>query len=89
VRSLIRDTKGVVDLGVVMMIGLAFAALAVIAYIIYTLKDQLAATGDAANTIQNITEGFDSSVDLLIVAITIFILALAISALLLLRGRRG
>ena len=69
------------------MIGIAFAALMVIAYIIWTLKDQLGATGDAATSIANITTGFDNAVNLLLVAITIFILAIAISALLMLRGR--
>jgi len=73
--------------------------MAVIAYIIFTLKDSLlpnapgntttTAYNDTYKSIENITAGFDSSVDLLIVAITIFVLALAISALLLLRGRQG
>ena len=57
------------------------------AYIIWTLQDQLGATGDAANSIANVTTGFDDAVNLLLVAITIFILAIAISALLMLRGR--
>ena len=87
IRSLLKDTKGVVDLGVVLMIGIAFAALMVIAYIIFTLQDQLGATGEAGRSIQNITAGFDDAVNLLLVAITIFILAIAISALLMLRGR--
>jgi hypothetical protein len=85
-RSL-KDTRGVVDLGVVLMIGIAFAALMVIAFIIFKLKDQLGATGDAANSIKNVTVGFDNAVNLILVAITIFILAIAISALLMLRGR--
>jgi len=86
-RDLINDTRAVIDLGVVLMIGIAFAALMVIAYIIWTLKDQLNPTGAAANSISNITDGFDDAVNLLLVAITIFILAIAISALLMLRGR--
>jgi len=86
-RDLINDTRAVIDLGVVLMIGIAFAALMVIAYIIWTLKDQLNPTGAAANSIGNITSGFDDAVNLLLVAITIFILAIAISALLMLRGR--
>ena len=84
---LLNDTKGAVDLGVVLLIGIAFAALMVIAYIIWTLQDQLGATGDAANSIANITTGFDNAVNLILVAITIFILAIAIAALLMLRGR--
>ena len=86
-RSLLKDTKGVVDLGVVLMIGIAFAAFMVCAYIIWTLKDQLNPSGQAALSIANITGGFDNAVNLLLVAITIFILAIAISALLMLRGR--
>ena len=86
-RSLKENLFGVVDLGVVLMIGVAFAALMVIAYIIYALQDQLNPTGDAANTVANITAGFDDAIALILVAITIFILAIAISALLILRSR--
>lgn len=86
-RSLLKDTRGVIDLGVVLMIGIAFAALMVVAYIIWTLQAQLGATGAAARSIANVTGGFDDAVNLLLVAITIFILAIAISALLMLRGR--
>ena len=93
-----QDTHAVVDLGVVLMIGITFAALMVIAFIIWTLRDQLlpAGTPTAASTaeynatwesVANITAGFDNAVNLILVAITIFILAIAISALLLLRGR--
>ena len=68
------------------MIGIAFAALMVISYIMYTLVDKLNATGSAARTLANITTGFDDAIALILVAITVFILAIAISALLLLRG---
>ena len=85
-RSLKDNMCAAVDLSVVLMIGLAFAALMVIAYIIWTLKDQLG-SGTWDSSIQNITTGFDDAVNLLLVAITIFILAIAISALLMLRGR--
>ena len=89
-RSLKDNAHGVIDLGIVLMIGVAFAALMVIAYIIWTLEDQLNATAgtDEARSIANVTGGFDDAVNLLLVAITIFILALAISALLMLRGRQ-
>ena len=87
-RSLKDSIHGVVDLGVVLMIGIAFAGLMVVAYIIWTLVDQLGATGNAANTLGNITGGFDDAIALILVAITIFILAIAISALLMLRGRQ-
>ena len=86
-RSFKDNVHGVVDLSVVLMVGIAFAALMVIGYIIWELKDQLNPTGPAANSINNITAGFDNAVNLLLVAITIFILAIAISALLMLRGR--
>jgi len=88
-RSLKDDVKGMVDLGIVLMIGIAFAGLIVIAYIIWTIKDMLIDTSSSAetnNSIANITSGFDDAVSLLLVAITIFILAIAISALLMLRG---
>jgi len=85
-RSLLNDVHGVVDLGIVLMIGIAFAALMVISFIMYTLVEQLGATGSAANTMGNITSGFDDAIALILVAITVFILAIAISALLLLRG---
>jgi len=86
-----RSVYAVVDLGVVLMIGIAFAALMIIAYIIFTLKSQLlSATNDteAQSVIANITGNFNNAVSLIMIAITVFILALAISALLLLRGRK-
>ena len=86
-RSLKDDCTAFADLSVILMVGIAFAALMVIAYIIYELKDQLDPTGSALNSINNITAGFDNAINLLLVAITIFILAIAISALLMLRGR--
>ena len=86
-RKLRENIHGVVDLGVVLMIGIAFAALMVVSYIIFELKTQLNPTGSALNTITNITTGFDNAIALILVAITIFILAIAISALLMLRGR--
>ena len=86
-RKLIESTHAVIDMSVVIMIGIAFAALMVVAYIIWTLKAQLNPTGNSLRSITNITTGFDSAVSLILVAITIFILAIAISALLMLRGR--
>jgi len=89
-KSLRQCTSGVVDLGVVLMIGIAFAALMVIAFIIWTLRNQLITTTTSTETNQsvaNITGGFDNAVNLILVAITVFILAIAISALLMLRGR--
>ena len=88
-RSLSSNIKAAVDLGVVLMIGIAFAGLMVIAYIIWTINDMLTTTSSSAAqnaTLLAITDGFDDAVALLIVAITIFILAIAIAALLMLRG---
>ena len=88
-RKLSENIHGVIDLGVILMIVIAFAALMVIAYIIWKLKDQLNpdVDSDAMGSITNITTGFDDAVSLILVAITIFILAIAIGALLMLRGR--
>ena len=88
-RSLRENITGVVDLGVILMIGVAFAGLMVGAYIIFKLKSQLtpAVTSPGWKPIENITDGFDDAVALVLVAVTIFILAIAISALLMLRGR--
>ena len=96
-RSLKDNLCGVVDLTVVMMIGIAFAGLAVMGYLIFALRDALLPSAPSASTsaaynrtwvqVGNITSGFDNAVGLILVAITIFILAIAISALLMLRGR--
>jgi large-conductance mechanosensitive channel len=96
-KKLKENTHAVVDLGVILMIGIAFAALMVGVYIIYTLFGQLNPedTATSRTTLQNdtwntstaITEGFADAINLILVAITIFILALAISALMMLRGR--
>jgi uncharacterized membrane protein len=92
-RKLYKSDHAVVDLGVVLMIGIAFAAMMVMAFIIFKVKDQLsfgnsnsAANYSYANLSKNITGGFDNAINLILVAITIFILAIAISALLMLRG---
>jgi hypothetical protein len=101
-RSLKENLHGMVDLGVVLMIGVAFVGMMVVAYIIFNLKTQLWGTGwvDIGtvdqnsgynlswNQANNITKGFDGAIQLILVAITIWILAIAISALLILRGRQ-
>ena len=100
-KSLKDSTQALVDISVVLMVGIAFAGLMVVAFIIWTINDMItpaAPTGAstaAYNTTYNntvaslstITTGFDDAVGMLIVAITIFILAIAISALLMLRTR--
>ena len=104
-RNLKDNLSAAVDLGVVLIIGIAFCGLMVMAYIIWIIRDMLVLgtptgnvstnpTGWAAywaenssrNSTLNITGGFDDAVNLLIIAITIFILAIAIGALLMLRG---
>jgi len=89
-RSLKESTHAMVDLGVILMLGIAFAGLMVFAYIIFTIKDNLTETTSSRSqnlSLINITTGFEDGVNLLLVAITIFILAIAISALMMLRGR--
>lgn len=89
-RKLMKNICAAVDISVVLMIVIAFASLMVMAYIIFEVEDQLITTDTSAttnNSVANITAGFDDAVNLLLVAITIFILAIAISALLMLRGR--
>lgn len=89
-RSLRENLHAVVDLNIVLMIGIVFAALMVIGYIIWELEDDLIESDTSAATnssIHNITTGFDDALNLILVAITIFVLAIAISALLMLRGR--
>ena len=88
-RSLRENLHATIDLNVVLMIVVAFAGLIVIGFIIYQIQTALNPTGDALATTTNITKGFDNAVSLILVAVTIFILALAISALMLLRGNRG
>ena len=95
-RSLKENICGVVDLSIILMIGIAFAGLAVGAYIVWVLFGQLWHTPTGADSAAynasytqavNITTGFDNAIALILVAVTVFILALAISALLMLRGR--
>jgi TRAP-type C4-dicarboxylate transport system permease small subunit len=88
-RSLKENLQAVVDLSVVLMIVIAFAGLMVIGYIIWTVRGQLTGpSSDANTTLDEITGGFDDAIGLILVAITIFVLAIAISALLMLRGRQ-
>jgi hypothetical protein len=87
-RSLWKDLHGVIDLGVVLMVVIAFVGMVVISYILYEVQRSLNPSGAALLTTNNITAGYNNAVSLILVAVTIFILALAISALLLLSGRR-
>ena len=90
-KSLKDNLHAVIDLGTVLMVGIAFVGLMVVAYIVWTINDQLISPTTSAtvnNSLGNITGGFDDAVNLILIAVTIFILAIAISALLILRGRR-
>jgi len=70
-RSLTDNLKAMVDIGIVLTIGIAFAGLAVIAYIIWALRDMLLPDDPGSTTtaaynqthaqIGNITSGFDSA----------------------------
>jgi len=94
-RSLKDSAYAAVDLGFVLMVGIVFAALMVIAYLIWEVYDDLVATTVGQNdarlelntSLHNVTTGFDNAINLLLVAVTIMILAIAISALLMLRSR--
>ncbi|MBD3263571.1 MAG: hypothetical protein GF375_00530 [Candidatus Omnitrophica bacterium] len=103
-RSLKEHIYAAVDLSVVISIGIAFAGLMVMGYIIWNIYDMFIptaypGTSDTANaswnasyynasrSLGNVTGGFDNAVNFLLIAITIFILAIAIAALLMLRGR--
>ena len=105
-RSLKDNAHAMVDIGLVITIGVVFAGLMVLAFIIWTLIDVLKPEGahqnnsyfrgltstenatynESYNSMANITVGFDNAVSLLLVAIIITILAIAIMALLMLRG---
>lgn len=88
-RNFLKDIHGVIDLGVVLMVVIAFVGMIVISFILYQVQNSLNPTGAALATTNNITTGFNNAITLILVAVTIFILALAISALLLLSGRKG
>jgi len=87
-EKLKNHNEAMVDLGVVLMIGIAFVGLVVVSYIIFKVKDSLFTTSTTTGiaTAKNITSNWDSQVSLIMVAITIFILSLAIASLLYLRG---
>jgi len=90
-RSFKDNVHGVIDITVAISIGIVFAALMMIAYVIWTLRSQLIRPGAGVtpaglnNSINNITSGFDRSIAFIVIAIFIAILAIALSYLLLLR----
>ena len=75
----------------ILTIGLVFAGLMILAYVIFTIEDSLVTPETSATvnaSLANITGGFDDAVNLLIIAITIFILALMIAALYLIKQKK-
>ena len=98
-RSLRDSVYAMIDLGIVLTIGIVFIGLMIVAYMVWELRDKIAPTTNVTNDITgstwqsqngsvlNITAGFDSAINLILIAVTITILAIAISALLMLRGR--
>jgi hypothetical protein len=98
-RNLNDNLHGVIDISVSISIGVVFAALMVIAYIIWTLKVQITPTAPvASNTAAynttyryisgstgNITAGFDQTIKIIIIAILVAVLAIALSYLMMLR----
>ena len=96
-RNLRKDLHAVLDVGTIITIAIVFAGMMCLGYVIWKINDQLifpsSITPESTyqiwkNTSGNITGGFDNAINLILVAITIFILAIAISALLMLRGRQ-
>lgn len=100
-RSLLRDVRGFVDVGIGISIGILFAGLMVIAYIIWTLREQLVPAAPTAaspasynltyryivNSTGNITGGFDNTITLLLIVVVVWLLALAIMALLVIKKK--
>lgn len=92
-RSLRNDMRAFLDITIAIDVGIVFAALMVIAYIIWTLRSTLqsSATGDQHEmnaSILNITGGFDLVIKIIIVAIIVAVLAIALSYLMMLRHQQ-
>ena len=86
----VNNTRGFVDVGVAISLGILFAGLMIIAYIIWTLQAQLITTDSSAamnSSILTITEGFDDMITLLLIVVVVWLLALAIMALLVIKKR--
>lgn len=90
-----EDTRGIIDAGAGITIGVLIASIMVIAYVIYTINAQIVTgttlTGsDFArlnNTLQNITGLLDTTIGLLIIVVVVALLALALLALIILKKR--
>lgn len=90
-RELKNDTHGVLDITIAISVGIVFAALMVIAYIIWTMRAMLIRPGTGVtpanmnNSLNNITAGFDQTIKIIIIAILVAVLAIALSYLMMLR----
>lgn len=87
---LLKDVRGFVDVGTGIALGILFAALMVISYIIWTLQGQLITPASSAamnSSIGNITSGFDQMILFLLIVVTIWLLALALMALVVLKKK--
>lgn len=91
-RSLLKDNNGVIDITIAISVGIVFAALMVVAYIIWTMRGMLIRPGAGVtpaslnNSIANITGGFDQTIKIIIIAILVAVLAIALSYLMMLRS---
>ena len=91
-HSLKKNVKAFVNLEAILSIGLIFAGLMILAYVIFTIQDSLITPTTSATvnaSLANITGGFDDAVNLLIIAVTIMILALMIACLYFIKVGRG
>ena len=79
-----------IDVGTAISITLVIVALMVTAYIIWMLNDKLINTGTSAalnNSIGNVTALFDTSIGLFAIVILVWLLALALMALIVLKKK--
>jgi hypothetical protein len=90
-----------IDVSIAITVGVVFAALMVISYIIWTLYKTIvpaklagAGSGNAAynttrnltmNSLNNITGGFDQVIKIIIIAVLVAVLAIALSYLMMLK----
>ena len=91
-RQLKDNTHGFLDITVAISVGIVFAALMVIAYIIWTMRGMLIRPGTGVtpaalnSSLGNITSGFDQTIKIIIIAILVAVLAIALSYLMMLRS---
>jgi len=90
--GLIRDIKANIDIGAGIGIGLLFAGLMIVGFIIYLMKDQLIAVApntQAVNSITNISTGWNNTINMFIVVIIIGLIILGGVAILSLHRRNN